>query len=99
VGWAGSSARATRSSIAEVAIKILPDALAHGADRLARFTREAKTLASLNLCRRLTLQMSAILAIIAAPDASAFGRRRVGGTLFMGKLWDVYGQAAVEGRV
>jgi serine/threonine protein kinase len=32
----------------EVAIKILPDAFAHDADRLARFTREAKTLASLN---------------------------------------------------
>jgi eukaryotic-like serine/threonine-protein kinase len=32
----------------DVAIKILPDAFAHDADRLARFTREAKTLASLN---------------------------------------------------
>ncbi len=32
----------------EVAIKILPEAFAHDADRLARFTREAKTLASLN---------------------------------------------------
>ena len=32
----------------EVAIKILPDAFAHDADRVARFTREAKTLASLN---------------------------------------------------
>jgi eukaryotic-like serine/threonine-protein kinase len=32
----------------DVAIKILPEALAHDADRLARFTREAKTLASLN---------------------------------------------------
>ena len=31
-----------------VAIKILPEAFAHDADRLARFTREAKTLASLN---------------------------------------------------
>jgi hypothetical protein len=31
-----------------VAIKILPEALAHDADRLARFQREAKTLASLN---------------------------------------------------
>ncbi len=83
----------------DVAIKILPEAFAHDADRLARFTREAKTLASLNTCRRLTLQMSAILTVIAAPHASAFGRRRVGGTLSMGKLWDVYGQAAVEGRV
>ena len=32
----------------DVAIKILPEAVAHDADRLARFTREAKTLASLN---------------------------------------------------
>src|SRR5882672_9949716 len=31
-----------------VAIKILPEAFAHDADRLARFAREAKTLASLN---------------------------------------------------
>ena len=31
-----------------VAIKVLPEAFAHDADRLARFTREAKTLASLN---------------------------------------------------
>ena len=32
----------------DVAIKVLPEAFAHDADRLARFTREAKTLASLN---------------------------------------------------
>jgi serine/threonine protein kinase len=32
----------------DVAIKILPDAFAHDADRLARFTREAQMLASLN---------------------------------------------------
>jgi len=32
----------------DVAIKILPEAFAHDPDRLARFTREAKTLASLN---------------------------------------------------
>ena len=32
----------------DVAIKILPEAFAHDADRLARFTREAKTLAALN---------------------------------------------------
>jgi serine/threonine-protein kinase len=31
-----------------VAIKILPEAFAHDADRLVRFQREAKTLASLN---------------------------------------------------
>src|ERR1700690_4307465 len=32
----------------EVAIKVLPDALAQDPDRLARFEREAKVLASLN---------------------------------------------------
>ena len=32
----------------DVAIKVLPEAFAQDADRLARFTREAKTLASLN---------------------------------------------------
>ena len=32
----------------DVAIKILPEAVAHDSDRLARFQREAKTLASLN---------------------------------------------------
>jgi eukaryotic-like serine/threonine-protein kinase len=32
----------------DVAIKILPEAFAHDADRLARFEREAKTLAALN---------------------------------------------------
>ena len=32
----------------DVAIKILPDTVAHDTDRLARFRREAKTLASLN---------------------------------------------------
>ena len=32
----------------DVAIKVLPAAFAQDADRLARFTREAQTLASLN---------------------------------------------------
>jgi serine/threonine protein kinase len=32
----------------DVALKILPDAFASDADRLARFTREAQTVASLN---------------------------------------------------
>ncbi len=40
-------ARDTRLDRA-VAIKILPEAFAHDAERLARFTREARTLASLN---------------------------------------------------
>ena len=32
----------------DVALKVLPDSLAHDAERLARLTREAQTLASLN---------------------------------------------------
>ena len=32
----------------DVAIKVLPEAFAHDAERLARFTREAKTLAALH---------------------------------------------------
>src|SRR5262245_22512349 len=32
----------------DIALKILPDAFADDADRLARFTREAQTLAALN---------------------------------------------------
>ena len=32
----------------DVALKILPDAFVHDPDRLARFTREAQVLASLN---------------------------------------------------
>src|SRR5436305_13407453 len=32
----------------DVALKVLPDSFASDSDRLARFTREAKTLASLN---------------------------------------------------
>ena len=34
----------------DVAIKVLPDALDHDPDRLARFQREAELLATLNRC-------------------------------------------------
>jgi Tol biopolymer transport system component/tRNA A-37 threonylcarbamoyl transferase component Bud32 len=48
-GGMGQVYRATDTTLGrQVAIKILPDALAADPDRLARFEREAKTLASLN---------------------------------------------------
>ncbi len=46
--WARSIARAIRRLNRDVAIKVLPDLFASDAERLARFTREAQTLASLN---------------------------------------------------
>ena len=48
-GGMGEVYRATDTKLGrDVAIKILPDAFAHDAERVARFTREAQTLASLN---------------------------------------------------
>ena len=49
VGGMGEVYRAHDTTLnRDVALKILPDSFAHDADRLARFTREAQTLASLN---------------------------------------------------
>src|SRR5712691_3983319 len=45
----GEVYRATDTKLGrDVAIKILPESFAHDADRMARFTREAQVLASLN---------------------------------------------------
>ena len=49
MGGMGEVYRATDTNLGrQVAIKVLPEAFAQDADRLARFEREAKTLASLN---------------------------------------------------
>ena len=49
VGGMGEVYRAVDANLGRaVAIKVLPEAMAHDAERMARFEREAKTLASLN---------------------------------------------------
>ena len=49
VGGMGEVYRATDTTLnRQVAVKVLPESLASDAERIARFEREAKTLASLN---------------------------------------------------
>ena len=48
-GGMGQAYRARDTKLTrDVALKVLPDSFANDADRLARFTREAQSLASLN---------------------------------------------------
>jgi len=53
----------------DVALKFLPDLFAHDGDRVARFTREAQTLAALN-----HPHIATIYGIIEAPDSADGGR-------------------------
>jgi len=55
----------------DVAIKILPDLVAHDADRVARFTREAQTLAALNHPN--IAQIYGIVEAPASPETGASG--------------------------
>ena len=85
----------------DVAIKVLPEAFAHDADRLARFLREAKTLASLNHPNPAGAMMAAPIRVTGArfePGAPVvlFPTRIVGGGVDsqQGRQYDV----APDGR-
>jgi serine/threonine-protein kinase len=59
----------------DVAIKVLPESFAHDADRVARFTREAQTLASLNHPNIATIYG---IEDCPAPHASVGGSQHIG---------------------
>ena len=72
-GGMGEVYRARDTKLArDVAIKILPDAFAHDTDRVARFTREAQTLAALN-----HPNIAQIYGIIETPDLPEAGTEGV----------------------
>ena len=67
--WARCTAQRDTSLKRQVAIKVLPEALAADPERLARFEREAQVLASLN-----HPNIAAIYGIEAVPDVAGGGR-------------------------
>jgi len=67
----------------EVAIKVLPNALARDPERMARFEREAKVLASLNHPHIATIDRLAVSSVGRARACGAAGR---GGRLARGAL-------------
>jgi serine/threonine protein kinase len=75
-GGMGQVYRATDSNLARsVAIKVLPDAFAQDAERVARFEREARTLAALNHpniahvygCERAQNQVALVMELVEGP--------------------------------
>jgi serine/threonine-protein kinase len=65
----------------EVAIKVLPVSLAHDPDRLARFEREAKVLASLN-----HPNIATIYRVEESPDGKAIAMELVDGATLTAQL-------------
>src|SRR5437763_419165 len=65
----------------EVAIKVLPDSLAHDPERLPRFKREAKVLASLNHAN-----IATIYGLEESPERKAIAMELVDGTTLKGPL-------------
>jgi eukaryotic-like serine/threonine-protein kinase len=82
VGGMGEVYRATDTNLGrQVAIKVLPEAFAQDADRLARFEREAKTLASLN-----HTNIAQIYGLERSHDTTALVMELVGGPTLADRL-------------
>jgi serine/threonine protein kinase len=80
-GGMGEIWRATDTKLGrEVAVKVLPDAFAHDPDRMARFTREAQVLASLNHPNIATIHGAEDRALIMeVVDGPTLAERRIDG--------------------